>query len=993
VKHWRILFHLAIDHALQQKLTNGSLTPTLVRERVRRLGLTEFAEITDVLRQEAYLFPPRSQAEVANELAGIYAEFVAVYLMLRRFDPARVSHFFPALRDLTAIDALVAEDVDAEAIFRSTRLPGAPEPAAVRPWITQADGLLGVPNADLGVQASRQGVPDAPLGQLGERLRNVLHLTDADVATWRSALLPLLRKSADGTWSQEARFLHDLERVCFDSEHGIHTVDVVEWVMSLGQLPIKRQLPGHQEVAIVRHLRRAADRLRLVRLADSERRDLNELLAKALEKRERLMRERFRPLIATAFDDVGLKPNNVAEEIGRAKLVEELLDRVVEFGHLNVGNLRDAISRNQMKLPDLQGPGELVLGDPLIRLNRKLAVALDGVYRRGECYMRLLHRLSSVAFGTALGRLLVRFLILPYGLAFFVVITPGIAMEELEKLFQWVGLLEKPPAPTGHAAPHAFPMPNLWGVVGLGVFFLLLLHVGSFRSGLFYGLGKIGAGLQAVFIDVPRWLVNLPTLQAILHNRFWRLLRRFVIWPVLMAISGGLIAWWNGLETRGIAGAAAVSMALGIVLLNTRLGRDVEEVVTDWLLRFWVWFTIDLVPGLLRLIMDVSRLCLETVEQVLYTVNEWLRFRSGENQAVIVLKAILGLLWFCVTYVVRFAINLLIEPQVNPIKHFPVVTVSHKICLPMIPTLADLLRNTLDVRRPTTAATGIIFAIPGIFGFMVWELKENWRLYRANRAAKLKPVLIGSHGETMLRLLHPGFHSGTVPKLYQRLRRAERRGQQRTVRKIKSALHHVEESVAHFIERELVALLRRSKSWSGLTVDLGHIRLATNRILVELECRALGEKPLVFSFDHQDGWLLAGVLEPGWLVQLNPDQRQTLAAALAGVYKMAGVHLTREQIAAALPPTTFAYNLTADGLLVWTDANASHDVTYDLNAGPELSPKPLQGALPAEMPTPDVTRLLLSNVSLTWEHWVRICDGEHAEVASGLALLPVTKTP
>src|SRR6185295_17514153 len=111
----------------------------------------------------------------------------------------------------------------------------------------------------------------------------------------------------------------------------------------------------------------------------------------------------------------------------------------------NIGNLRDAVSRNALKLPDLKGPTELFLGDPLICLNRKLAVSLDGVYRRGEFYMRLLHRLSSVGFGTPLGRLLVLFLILPFGLAFFVMVTPGLLVEEGEKIAHWVGLMEKPP--------------------------------------------------------------------------------------------------------------------------------------------------------------------------------------------------------------------------------------------------------------------------------------------------------------------------------------------------------------------------------------------------------------------------------------------------------------------------------------------------------------------------------------------------------------------
>src|SRR5262249_47250842 len=93
LKHWEILFHLRIDQAMQQKLENGSLTPAMVRHRIRRLGMAEFSEIRDVLRQEDFLLPPESTE-------AVYIEFVAVYLTLRRFEPARVAHFFPALRDL-----------------------------------------------------------------------------------------------------------------------------------------------------------------------------------------------------------------------------------------------------------------------------------------------------------------------------------------------------------------------------------------------------------------------------------------------------------------------------------------------------------------------------------------------------------------------------------------------------------------------------------------------------------------------------------------------------------------------------------------------------------------------------------------------------------------------------------------------------------------------------------------------------------------------------
>ena len=124
--------------------------------------------------------------------------------------------------------------------------------------------------------------------------------------------------------------------------------------------------------------------------------------------------------------------------------------------------------------------------------------------------------------------------------------------------------------------------------------------------------------------------------------------------------------------------------------------------------------------------------------------------------------------------------TLLIEPQVNPIKHFPVVTVSHKIMLPFSLHLTGLFAAPLAPLGPllaNTIAGTTVFLLPGVFGFLVWELKENWRLYAANRPRYLRPMPIGSHGETLLRLLRPGIHSGTVPRLFAKLRQggADRR--------------------------------------------------------------------------------------------------------------------------------------------------------------------------------------------------------------------------
>src|SRR5262249_44410458 len=156
--------------------------------------------------------------------------------------------------------------------------------------------------------------------------------------------------------------------------------------------------------------------------------------------------------------------------------------------------------------------------------------------------------------------------------------------------------------------------------------------------------------------------------------------------------------------------------------------------------------------------------------------------------------------WACVTYVVRIYTNLLVEPTVNPIKHFPVVTVGHKLMFPFLVVLFRFLDEQVKFLGPVLGSGFVamtIFFLPGICGFIVWELKENWKLYRANRAATLRPILVGSHGETALRLLKPGFHSGTVPKLYAKLRRAERKGQLAAAHKCHEGLHHVEEDVRY----------------------------------------------------------------------------------------------------------------------------------------------------------------------------------------------------
>ena len=84
-----------------------------------------------------------------------------------------------------------------------------------------------------------------------------------------------------------------------------------------------------------------------------------------------------------------------------------------------------------------------------------------------------------------------------------------------------------------------------------------------------------------------------------------------------------------------------------------------------------------------RFIVDLFHRILESVDRLLYTVDELLRFRSGERKLTTAVRGAPGIGWSAVNYTIRFCVTLLIEPQVNPIKHFPVVTVSHKLIWPL----------------------------------------------------------------------------------------------------------------------------------------------------------------------------------------------------------------------------------------------------------------------------------------------------------------------
>jgi hypothetical protein len=262
--------------------------------------------------------------------------------------------------------------------------------------------------------------------------------------------------------------------------------------------------------------------------------------------------------------------------------------------------------------------------------------------------------------------------------------------------------------------------------------------------------------------------------------------------------------------------------------------------------------------------------------------------------------------------------------------------------------------------------------LPGVFGFMVWEFKENWKLYRGEGDKPLTVARVGHHGETMGALLRPGFHSGTVPKLYTKLRRATWRGDA-TVGRHQEAVHHTAEAVKKFVEREWVGLLMETPRWGrSRPVSVGQVELGSNRIRVELRAPTVGPGSAWLVLEEQSGWILASLERddrPSWSKVLDPDLRRVLEVALCGLYAMAGVQLVREQIEAELGPDT-PYDVADEGLVIWPGARYETEVVYDLRQQPVLKPR-VRGAEP-EGPPPELQahRIRFLDHPMRWSTWV-----------------------
>jgi hypothetical protein len=275
-----------------------------------------------------------------------------------------------------------------------------------------------------------------------------------------------------------------------------------------------------------------------------------------------------------------------------------------------------------------------------------------------------------------------------------------------------------------------------------------------------------------------------------------------------------------------------------------------------------------------------------------------------------------------------------------------------------------------------------VLLLPGVVGFLVLELRGNWRLYAVNRHRDLKPVVVGSHGETLLRLMKLGIHSGTLPRLFARLRRAARRADParrlRGLMGYHAKLRHLELDIRRFTEREFLGFLEESTAFADVAVDVGRTEVGTNSLRVEIKAPQFGDEPLWISFEEQSGRLIASLSEAGWTRHVTPPQRAVLAGLLVGFYRISGVDLVRGQIAACLGETARPYEITDAGLDLLPKSASDAEVIYDLDEFPEIVPR-IEGTLiAANCPPVNAKSLVFADTRTLWTDWVAAWSREDA---------------
>ncbi|EGV31615.1 hypothetical protein ThidrDRAFT_1816 [Thiorhodococcus drewsii AZ1] len=712
--------------------------------------------------------------------------------------------------------------------------------------------------------------PDADrVRQILARRRSDIEQALADLLAAQWKLSPLTAHELNGLTERLGEAVHEsrrsrtacsllktLERVLLESRTTYYRLRPVHWMLTLGRDPLRQILPFQANLKALRALDSAMNRLERLGWSAQQTEGYRRTLLALAERVSVQNEKKLKPLLERALRQADFTPSNHREQVAFNKLLCELMDVVRRRRHLRFTDFRDMVARNALRLQDLR-PREFMLGDRLSRFDRQAARCLPGLYQPGEFYIKGLQQLSAPLFGTPPGRLVLRHLILPFGLAFLGLKTIDVVAALITD---------------HHSRLH---LATLWLVGALGLAINGIAHTRVGRTGFHVFIVSLWWTLRLVLYDGLRRLLRWRPVSTLLNTDLIRGVDRYLMRP---ALTGSLIV----LPVAGLASfiqdepiepsvsLLALTLALGTLAHNTPGGRRLLDNLASSSMQALRRLNQALVMGLIKELMLFFKELTRRFQQGLHRIEELLSHHLGESILQLALKSLLVPIWSLLQSLIQFYVTVLVEPQINPVKHFPLVTIAHKLMLPFLPVITGFMLDLLEPLLPKWIAypfiTLTVLLLPGLAGFLVWELKENWKVYAANHGritdkpgprpelmvvrrpdlpqALIEPAIVGLHGETMRGFLRRGFHSGTLPKAFDRLRRVLRnqiRDEVDTPQRLRDAERHladIETQICVFCDRELAYAL--SQRCTEPSCDLARVetrrpRLATTSFELELE--------------------------------------------------------------------------------------------------------------------------------------------------------------
>ena len=202
--------------------------------------------------------------------------------------------------------------------------------------------------------------------------------------------------------SRPSRLLDDLERMSLEGQTEYYRLQPVAWLGSGGRKSLRLGLPFQGSLKALRTLNAAKKRLNQLPWSGAEVAYFSTPLQMLGERMGQRLRRPLLPRLSELLDTVGFLPADHSQRVARNLLQEELFEIILRRWHLRFTDLRDAVSRHELRLPD-SGWRELIRGDRLAHFDRKARAALPGVYQPGEFYLKGLQQLSAPLFGSASG--------------------------------------------------------------------------------------------------------------------------------------------------------------------------------------------------------------------------------------------------------------------------------------------------------------------------------------------------------------------------------------------------------------------------------------------------------------------------------------------------------------------------------------------------------------------------------------------------------------